>query len=202
MKKYWRGNKLGLKKKYKIIIWLTLTAIVLTAGYLFLSRYIKKQMYPLKYEEYVAKYAAEFDVPQEIVFAVIYAESSYRENAVSKVGAIGLMQIMPDTYTWLAKMKGETYEEGALSNPETNIKYGVYYLSYLYKRFGNWDTALAGYNAGHGRVSGWLADTRYSDDGITLKSIPYPETEQFVKKVNKVKLIYVDLYCENSQFVN
>jgi soluble lytic murein transglycosylase len=78
----------------------------------------------------------------------------------------------------------------------------VYYLSYLYKRFGNWDTALAGYNAGHGRVSDWLTDTRYSDDGITLKAIPYPETEQYVKKINKVKLIYVDLYCENSQFTD
>lgn len=192
-----------MKKKHKVILAaVALTAIVMTVGYFVLSRYIKKQMYPLKYEEYVAKYAAEFDVPQEIVFAVIFAESSFRENAVSRVGATGLMQLMPDTYTWLAKMKGEAYEEGGLTNPETNIKYGVYYLSYLYKRFGNWDTALAAYNAGHGRVSGWLSDTRYSDDGVTLKAIPYPETEQFVKKINKVKLIYVDLYCENSQFVN
>lgn len=191
-----------MRNKRKIIAVAALTVIVLIAGYLILYRYIQKQLYPLKYEAYVAKYASEFDVPQEIVFAVIYTESSFREDAVSKKGATGLMQIMPNTYEWLAKMKGESYEEDALNNPETNIKYGVYYLSYLYKRFGNWDTALAGYNAGHGNVSSWLADTRYSDDGVTLKAIPYPETEQFVKKVNKVKRIYVDLYCENSQFVN
>jgi len=191
-----------LKKKRKIITVAALIVVFLTAGYLMLYRYIQKQRYPLKYEEYVAKYAAAYDVPQEIVFAVIYTESSFRADAVSRKGATGLMQLMPSTYAWLAKMKGENYEAGALTNPETNIKYGVYYLSYLYKRFGNWDTALAGYNAGHGSVTSWLADTRYSDDGVTLKAIPYSETEQFVKKVNKVKQIYIDLYCENSQFVN
>ncbi|HBR32836.1 MAG TPA: lytic transglycosylase, partial [Clostridiales bacterium] len=150
--------------------------------------------YPKEYEEYVVKYSNECNVPQEIVYAVIYCESGFNKDAVSPDGAIGLMQIIPDTYDWLSRIIGESYAEGDIYIPENNIKYGVSYLAYLYKRFGNWDTAVAGYNAGHGKVSEWLSDSRYSDDGVILKKIPYKETDNYVVKVKKVKKIYIELY--------
>ena len=85
-----------------------------------------------------------------------------------------------------------------LYDPETNIKYGTYYLSRLYNRFGDWDTALAAYNGGEGNVSEWLKDKKYSDDGIKLKTDKIPdefsETKNYVKKVNKALKKYKELY--------
>lgn len=181
--------------------WIAFTAALLVcmfvAGY-FIGLEIKKNRYPIKFEEYVVKYSAEYEVPQEIIYAVISCESGFDENAESPAGAIGLMQIMPDTYDWLSRIIDESYAEGDIYIPENNIKYGVAYLSYLYKRFGNWDTTIAGYNAGHGAVSRWLPDTRYSDDRVTLKKIPIEETSNYVVKVNKVKEIYIELYFEDA----
>lgn len=183
------------KSKWHIVIPIILAVLIIT-GYILYTEIIKKQIYPIKYEDYVVKYSQEYNVPQEYIYAVIYSESSFKEKAVSHAGAIGLMQIMPDTFDWLSRLMGENYEKEDVYKPEINIKCGVFYLSFLYNRFGNWDTAIAGYNAGHGRVSAWLCDTRYSDDGETLKYIPYQETNNYVKKVNKLKNIYLKLYIE------
>lgn len=182
-------------KKKTIVFTILLLVCLLVVGY-FASIEFKKYRYPKRYEEFVTKYAEEYNVPKELVFAVIFAESSFDEDAKSPAGAIGLMQLMPDTYDWLSRIIDESYVEGDIYKPENNIKYGVAYLSYLYNKFGNWDTAVAGYNAGHGRVAQWLSDTRYTDDGILLKEIPYEETANYVLKVNRVKEIYRELYFE------
>lgn len=158
---------------------------------------IKKRLYPREFAEYVEKYSGEFDVPQELVYAVIYCESSFDPKVKSSVGAVGLMQLMPMTMDWLSRLMGEDEPTGIITDPETNIKYGTYYLSYLYKKFSSWETALAAYNAGHGRVMEWLENSEYSDDGITLKKIPYKETENYVNRVTDVKNEYYSLYFEN-----
>ncbi|MBO4452475.1 MAG: lytic transglycosylase domain-containing protein [Clostridia bacterium] len=157
---------------------------------------VKKQSYPREYSEYVGKYCAEYDVPEPLVYAVIKTESNFKADAVSRVGAIGLMQLMPDTFSWLSRLMKVEEQPDMISDPETNIRYGVYYLHHLYNRFGgvSWDTALAGFNAGHGRVGNWLKDSRYSDDGTTLKYIPIEETSNYVEKVNRIKEVYEELY--------
>lgn len=186
-----------MKKKTKILL-VILCFLLLAVGVSFICRReIEKKLYPLGYSEFVTKYSREYDVPEDLVFAVIKVESDFDPDAESGAGAKGLMQLMPDTYDWLSRLIGEESEPDRICEPEQNIKYGTYYLRNLYDRFHNWNTAVAAYNAGHGRVKNWLADTRYSDDGETLKEIPITETKNYVNKVKDARQIYNDLYFRN-----
>jgi soluble lytic murein transglycosylase len=112
---------------------------------------------------------------------------------VSRVGAAGLMQLMPDTFNWLLSKTGESYTLEDLWDPAVNIRYGTMLLAVLYEEFGQWNTAYAAYNAGLNRVRLWLADPDVSQDG-ELVAIPYPETENYVKKVVKAAAEYRRLY--------
>ena len=149
----------------------------------------------LRYQEYVSEASEEFDVPESVIFAVIYCESNFDADALSPVGAKGLMQMMPATFKEMQGYLKETHEENDLFDPEISIRYGTYYLSRMYKHFGNWETAFAAYNAGPTIVSKWLKDTDYSTDGKTLSHIPYSETSHYVKKVSGL----VEKYNEYSQ---
>ena len=190
------------KTNYGLIVLIVLIISVLF-GFIFdvAMTLVEKYIYqkPDEYVEYVEAYSAEFGVPEDLVWSVIKTESGFDSSAVSSKGAVGLMQLMPSTFEWLTDdILREYLGIGMLYDPETNIKYGTYYLSRLYNRFGDWDTAIAAYNGGEGNVSEWLNDKRYSDDGIKLKTdkIPdsYSETKNYVKKVNKALEKYKKLY--------
>ena len=135
----------------------------------------------------IQKYATEYDVPYDIVCAVIETESSFQSDAISSTGARGLMQINKITLTDLNQRLGTDYSMDDLFDPAINIRLGTFYLSHLYKRFGNYETVYAAYNAGPTRVAEWLTDSQYSKDGITLihDNIPYAETKRYVEKVIK-----------------
>ncbi len=133
-------------------------------------------------------------VDPALVYAVIRAESSYREDAESWAGAVGLMQVMPSTAEFVCEREGIEFDPARLKEGEYNIVIGTRYLSYLMAKFSEVDTALAAYNAGEGTVANWLKDGDLSSDGATLTKIPYPETETYVKKVRKFKKIYEILY--------
>ena len=127
-----------------------------------------------------------------LTIAVIRAESGFRANAVCGAGAVGLMQLMPETAEYVRAMHG--YAKGELTDPAYNILLGSAYLSYLLGKYRDIDTALAAYNAGEGRVSLWLRDEAYSQDGKTILSTPFPETNGYLKKVKKNFKIYRILY--------
>ena len=160
--------------------------------------FIGKQIYPLKYENYVEKYAAEYNVPSSVVYGVIKVESDFDPDAVSSVGAIGLMQMLPDTFSWLSSSEhlDENLPITSLYDPETSIKYGVYYLKYLHEKFQNWDAAIAAYNGGEGNVAEWLENPQYCDkDGnLNTKKIPFPETRNYSHKVSIAKNFYEHTY--------
>ena len=190
------------KTNYGLIVLIVLVVSILF-GFLFdiVLTTVEKRIYqkPEEYVPFVEQYAEEFGVPVDLVYAVIKTESGFDSSAVSRKGAIGLMQMMPATFEWLTDdILREYLGIGMLYDPETNIKYGTYYLSRLYNRFGDWDTALAAYNGGEGNVSEWLKDKKYSDDGIKLKTDKIPdefsETKNYVKKVNKALKKYKELY--------
>ena len=190
------------KTNYGLIVLIVLVVSILF-GFLFdiALTAVEKRIYqkPEEYVPFVEQYADEFGVPVDLVYAVIKTESGFDSSAVSRKGAIGLMQMMPATFEWLTDdILREYLGIGMLYDPETNIKYGTYYLSRLYNRFGDWDTALAAYNGGEGNVSEWLKDKKYSDDGIRLKTDKIPdefsETKNYVKKVNKALKKYKELY--------
>ena len=155
----------------------------------------EKSAYPRGYSEYVTIYAEKYGVPETLVYAVIRTESDFESGAVSGAGAVGLMQLMPSTFKWLTDdMLFEHLESGMLYDPETNIRYGTYCLSYLYDRYGRWDLALAAYNGGLGNVDEWLEDDRYADGEGGLKRIPFKETRQFVSRVTEAWEMYERLY--------
>lgn len=188
-----------MRKSIAIPIILVLAAIIATfAGYI--GDLITKNFHPVKYSEFVTKYSAQYNVPEPIIYSVIKTESSFRTDAKSHKGAIGLMQITPATFDWLCTKTGEDSNPGLLYDPETNIRYGTYYLSLLYSEFQVWDTVYAAYNAGRGKVNEWLSQDEYNNHG-RLKNIPYPETSEYVKKVKKTAQTYERLYYSESETI-
>lgn len=157
---------------------------------------ILKTLYPRHYIEIVENEGQKNNLSTEFILAVIKCESGFDPNAVSYLDAKGLMQIMPDTFEWLQWRMDETLPQESLFEPETAIRYGCYLYGYLIEKFGDEATAVAAYHAGDACVEEWLSDERYSDDGITLKDIPYDTTKDYVEKVMKVKDIYTRLYSE------
>ena len=186
-------------KRTIVIIILIITAVALGYVYEQVSVTLQKRAHPIpaEYEDYVMKYSVEYNVQPYIILSVIKAESSFSSGAVSPgAGAVGLMQIMPDTFDWLMKRMGETHAEGMLFDPETNIKYGTYYLRYLFDMLGDWDLALAAYNAGHNRVrNNWLNDPGIVQDGkLVIAAVPFIETRNYIIRVNKNIEMYKKLY--------
>ncbi len=179
------------KSKLNLFIGLLFLVLLIIGAFLLLPS-LNKGFYPREYEEYVEKYSAEYNVPEPLIYAVIQNESGFDPNAESSVGAKGLMQLMPETFDWVSGRLGE--KEKSITDPETNIKYGTYYLSWLYANFEDWETAIAAYNAGHGRVGAWLEDSRYSSDGMTLDNIPLDETSNYVNNVVASRRRYEEIY--------
>jgi len=179
-----------------IIIILLIIALLLGA-FVFrpmLERMWMEQRFPLQYEELIFYYSELRDLDPFLVMGLIRAESTFRSHVTSPVGASGLMQIMPTTGEWLAERMGISFTEDDLFRPAYNIRMGTYYLRLLINMFGYIDTALAAYNGGMGNVTNWLSDDRYSADGATLHTIPFPETREYVERVNRYTEIYRELY--------
>ena len=141
--------------------------------------------------------AAEFDLSPALILAIIETESDFRPDASSRAGALGLMQLMPDTFSFVwSELLLSPVDDTAIFEPAANIRCGCCYFSYLQERFGNTETALAAYNAGEGRVAEWLKDPALSQNG-RLKSIPFAETRAYLQKVLAAKKRYEEKYQFN-----
>ena len=181
------------RKKHTLAIVMTL-AVIAGAACFGLSL-VKKKLYPQSYSEYVQKYCTQYEIDENLAYAVIHTESGFDSHAVSHMGACGLMQLMPETFEWLrSKDEGDAAPYTDIFDPETNIRYGVYFLSLLCREFGDEKLAIAAYHAGMGRVSQWLSDEMLSSDGKTLDTMPFRDTEHYVRKVERAKKIYETLY--------
>lgn len=153
--------------------------------------------YPVKYSKEISLASAEYSVEEPLIYAIVNAESSFDKNAVSFKGAKGLMQIMPSTAEAIAAALEEPFSEQYLFDPETNIRYGTYYLHILLTQF-NLDEAICAYNAGPSKVRSWLRSEKYSSDGSCLDVIPYPETQEYLRKVKK----NINYYKKNIKTLN
>lgn len=163
---------------------------------------IDRASHPQNFRDTVTKYAKQYDVPEDLILAVIKVESDFDTHAKSSVGAMGLMQMMPTTFEWLTGEEhlGEKLPTHKLYDSEVSIRYGTYYLRYLYEKFGcNWETALAAYNGGEGNVAKWLNDPQYSDSKGNLTYIPFKETRSYVQKVKDAREMYQNLYYEEKE---
>lgn len=189
-------------KRTIIILSILIAAALAGCLWMKIDNVILEKTHPLKYTEYVEKYSAQYSVPKEIIYGVIKTESGYDSDVVSKKGAIGLMQITPETFEWLcSKEPCDDTNPQLLYNPEINIHYGTYFLSLLYTEFGTWENAFAAYNAGRGKVTEWLSQEEHSSNG-RLVDIPYPETAEYVEKVIDATENYSKLYFDGKELFN
>ena len=195
-----KAERKGRKKA--LLLWL-IVLIVLGAGvtlfavncYGSTAVRLRKLTYPQKYSEYVEKAARDYSLPPALIYAVCRTESNFNAEAQSSVGARGVMQMMPETFEWLMEKRGEAgrYTADDLYDPAVCIDYGSYLLRFFYDTYGSERCAVAAYNAGF-VVGDWLQNPNLSPDGVTLENIPYPETADYVEKVESAKRAYQHLY--------
>ena len=139
--------------------------------------------------------AQEFSLDPAYVASVVLAESSFDAEAVSSVGAIGLMQIMPATGEWIAGKLDDVFDVERLYEPSVNLRYGCWYLRFLLDRYdGDMRTASTAYHQGQGRVDEWLQDPQYSQDGRTLTAISSAVTDTYVNRIMESYEHYKELY--------
>lgn len=159
-------------------------------------RYLWEFAYPRAYSEFVEKYTQKFTVPEELVWGIMRAETNYRRDAISPVGALGLMQVMPFTGHKVAVLLGDKeFKAPMLLQPETSVKVGSRYLKRLMDRFENTiPLVAAGYNAGPHRVKNWLVSFGNLETDEFIEHIPFLETRNYVKRVVSNSYIYGQLY--------
>lgn len=190
------GILLLLYRLWKKISLLTLLGFLLIL--LLNSTWFLKFFYPFPHKDLVVKYSKEYKVDQYMVLALIRRESKFYPHARSKVGAKGLMQIMPETGSWIANQLGWVdYSEEKLYLPEYNIPMGIWYLAYLDKTFnGDIIKVLAAYNAGENKVYNWLEKRIWTGQLKDIEQIPYEETRRYIDRVLLDYQIYKRIYKE------
>lgn len=177
---------------------IVLPLILIVVAVLFVrSDWLNRMIYPISYADEIKKSAALYQVDPLLVAAVIRVESNYRKDAVSPKGAVGIMQLMPDTAKWiLQRQEFKIYSvEEAGERPDVNIRLGTWYIRELHRQFGgNLALSLAAYNAGPGTVRQWLSKSIWDGKESTLNDIPYGETRHYVQRVMYYYKKYKEIY--------
>jgi soluble lytic murein transglycosylase len=168
------------------LLWVVALAAVAAAALGYVLRttppWYERIRYPLHYSEYIRVHAKEHRLDPALMAAVIYQESKFRPSVESSSGAIGLMQLTPDTARGIAiRTGGNAFETRDLYNAEINIRYGAWYLDNLFAKYHDERLVLAAYNAGQGNVDRWLAHH---------ESIQFSETRAYVSRVERLKGVY------------
>ena len=190
-------TKKGRKKKklpvgFKIII---LAALIAACVFL-VPEAARREVYPTRYDEYVEQYSEKYNIDKYFIYAIIKTESNFNENAVSEVGARGLMQIMEDAYEWvkyrISDDRDITYEQ--MYEAKYNIEYGCFMLGYYYEKYNSYELAAAAYHSGMGQVDKWIGDGTISLESFDVNDIPASKTFHYIKKVMLNFKAYSNLY--------
>lgn len=171
-----------------------LIALIVFLVNILMARPILRVIYPLKYQEVIGEQAQIYNLDPFMIAAIIQVESRWRPDADSRKGATGLMQLMPDTGTWVADQIDLEFEIKQLMDPDTNILLGTWYMSYLRNQFPSFVAALAAYNGGQGNVRKWLDTQRWDGRFETYRDIPFYETRNYVRKVVYTWHFYREIY--------
>lgn len=176
-----------LKKNITIIM---VCAIMVLAVQLYFEQ--KEAQAISYYSDTVTESAFEFGVDANLILAVIKAESGFDENALSSKGAKGLMQIMPQTADFISVKLSGSRAESDLFDYKVNIRYGSYYLRYLFDKYDDLTLTLTAYNAGEGNLDKWLKEAEGENFGT--EDIPFGQTREYVKKTLKFYKKYRNKY--------
>lgn len=152
----------------------------------------KYVLYPKRYHEYVSKYAQAYGVEENLVYAVMKAESRFYPYSKSSKGAMGLMQVTEGTLDWISEKIDLRVQDPY--DIETNIQAGIWYLSALQKTFDDIDLIIIAYNAGPGKTKEWMQEGILVPGQTDSNNLPYKETQQYIEKVKKYYTEYNKYY--------
>ncbi|MBP2002517.1 soluble lytic murein transglycosylase [Paenibacillus shirakamiensis] len=182
-------------RKKRVLLVLFLSFLVL----IFVNTQWLTLFYPIHYKDEIRHHAETNKVDPFLVAAIIRVETNYKASQESPKGALGLMQIMPDTAKWIIGKANlpDISLDTLKREPDRNIQLGTWYLKSLYSQFNNNEIAvIAAYNAGPGKVKGWLKSGTWDGRLDTVKNIPIGETRHYVQRVSHYYQQYVDIYKE------
>ena len=193
-----RRKKAGGWKKWLLVL-AVLLAVVGAGWRLWLSDAVQMRfVYMWDHQQDIITYSKKNNIDPFLIAAIIKNESNFEQRAVSKAGAVGLMQIMPDTGRWIAEQMGlKGYQDSDLYQTKTNIRMGCWYIGELEHEFkGNLVLIMIAYNAGRGQTHQWMQQYGWDYDFNDIKAIPFPDTREYVAKVlqdrDKNNLYYRD----------
>ena len=174
----------------RILTFLALAVLVVAAGAAWVvdaePDWYLRTRYQLEYAHVLNAHARNHDLDPALLAAVIYRESKFDADARSSSGAIGLMQLLPDTAKGIAvHTGGKEFVVDDLYDPEINVRYGSFYLRRLLRKYGDERLALAAYNAGQANVDRWIEEGG---------EIQFPETQQYVDEVLELRDVYARAY--------
>ena len=173
----------------KLMVIITAVALIIILSILTNTLMIKL-LYKKDYSEYVTRYSQQYSVDENLIYALIKAESNFKMDAESSKGAKGLMQLMPSTAEDVAKKNDIELSEKSILEPDTNINIGTKYISTLIEKYDCIEIALAAYNAGSGNVDKWIANGTIKADGSNIEKIKFKETNNYVRKTMRDYKIY------------
>ena len=188
------------RTRHPLLCWLAaLVALGILLVSVFFRNRIARAQYPCRYADAVTRYAEMYDLDPLVLYAFIRTESNFNPHAQSDAGARGLMQITEVTFDWIklkiAPDEALTFDD--LFDPETNIRFGSYFVAYCLQRYGtDLATAAAAYHSGVGTVNELLADSVCSPDGQTLSHYPYPQMRRYVHKITTAYQRYQEIYSD------
>ena len=202
-------RKKKARKKAVLIVILIILALITVAAVLIITnwrRIVNKAedllpsafTYPTEYEEYVVKYSKQYNTDPVLVYAVIKTESSFDPKAESEVGARGLMQLMEEAFYWL-KFRIQDKRDidfDSMYDPQTNIQYGTYYLSFLMEHYdNNIELTAAAYHGGIGAVDGWIESGKINKSSFDASQIPEgnEKTAEYVRRIRKAYNKYKEI---------
>ena len=179
----------GTRLAGRLVLGFTVCGVLLAAiGTIHFTQpaWYERLRHPLRYREIVLGHARNYRLDPALLAAVIYQESKFDANARSDRGAVGLMQLLPETAKGIAlRTGGSRFRVADLLDPEINVRYGAWYLRHLLDKYHDERTALAAYNAGQENVDRWRAEH---------ERVQFPETRAYVSRVERLKDIYSRAY--------
>jgi soluble lytic murein transglycosylase len=183
------------QRRVTALVGLVLAAVLIAAVAPRLEHAVRELALPLQDASVIRQQAAEKHLDPALIAAVIYAETKF-DPRPSPAGAQGLMQILPSTAEFLAHLSGGvSFQTGDLASPAINIAYGSYYLRYLLDHYdGDEMLAVAAYNAGLTNVDEWVASARAEGRQLTAEAIPFPQTREYVRRVQSAQRAYRATY--------
>jgi soluble lytic murein transglycosylase len=177
----------------KRLVWVVALVAIVAGAFAYVDSttppWYDRIRYPLHYSQFVRVHARQHELDPAFLAAVIYQESKFDAGAKSSSGAIGLMQLTPETARGIAiRTHGSAFRTADLYDPDINIRYGTWYLDNLFKKYGSERLVLAAYNAGQGNVDKWRANR---------EEIQFAETKAYVERVEKLQRIYREAWAKS-----